>query len=257
MDNKAINLLQAIYLCANITPDGSLQQHLHSLNKSSLISTSEPPVVAGKTDVNALMYIVVVLMFYAVSMTLLMVKYIKQEKEEALLDHYYNEFVKRDTFNNLKFVSDKRTAKRNLILKFEEDERQRSSVDDVLLPNIKNIMKSFQEGQRSIVEGVAKSEVRKVKVEQGECSYLLDKTPSSVKSIKSVQLHSIESETQLNLKNIRFIDSIDSIADDAIHSDVNDVKSKIERNIKLQKKDTVVKSDKSYIKLSTGDTAEL
>ena len=133
------------------------------------------------------------------------------------MDHYYNEFVKRDTFNNLKFVSDKRTAKRNLILKFEEDERQRSSVANIILPNVKNIMKSFQEGQRSILEGVAKSEVRKVKFEQGECSY--------VKSVKSVQPDSMEVETQLNLKNIRFIDSIGSIEEDVIHSDSKYVKN--------------------------------
>lgn len=235
MDNKAMNLLQAIYRCANITPDDYLQHHLYSPNKSSPISTSEPPEIADKTDFNALMYIVVVLMFYAVSMTLLMVKYIKQEKEEALLDHYYNEFVKRDTFNNLKFVSDKRTAKRNLILKFEEDERQRSSVANIILPNVKNIMKSFQEGQRSILEGVAKSEVRKVKFEQGECSYIHDKTQPNVKSVKSVQPDSMEVETQLNLKNIRFIDSIGSIEEDVIHSDnkhVKDVKDvKTERYV--------------------------
>ena len=66
-----MNLLRAIYRCANITPADYLQQHLHSQNKSSLISTSEPQEIAGKTDFNALMYIVVVLMFYAVSMTLL------------------------------------------------------------------------------------------------------------------------------------------------------------------------------------------
>ena len=69
-------------------------------------------------DSNALMYIVVVLMFYATSMTLLMIKYIKREREEALLNYYFNEFVKRETFNKNKFVFDKRTAKRHTIMKY-------------------------------------------------------------------------------------------------------------------------------------------
>lgn len=43
-------------------------------------------------------YIIVVLCFYALSMVLLMVKYIRREEEEIFLDYYYTEFVKREQF---------------------------------------------------------------------------------------------------------------------------------------------------------------
>lgn len=73
------------------------------------------------TNVDALVYIVVVLLVYAMSMTFLMIKYIKRERREAMLDFYFNEYVKRDKFNKLKFIHDKRTAKRYFIMKFRQD----------------------------------------------------------------------------------------------------------------------------------------
>lgn len=52
---------------------------------------------------DALLYIVVVLLFYACSMVILMVKYVRREKEEAEMAHYYSEFVARDRFKSPKY----------------------------------------------------------------------------------------------------------------------------------------------------------
>ncbi|XP_033738425.1 uncharacterized protein LOC117325984 isoform X2 [Pecten maximus] len=51
-------------------------------------------------DFDAFAYIFVVLSFYAVSMVLLMIKYIRREEEEVCLNYYYTEFVKREKFQN-------------------------------------------------------------------------------------------------------------------------------------------------------------
>ena len=97
-----------------------------------LTSSSPTPAAATSEDSSALMYIVVVLLFYAVCMTLLMVKYVKREREEALLNYYFNEFVKRDTFNSKKFVFDKRTAKRYIITKYIDKSASPAVVDKSL-----------------------------------------------------------------------------------------------------------------------------
>lgn len=47
---------------------------------------------------NAFLYIVFVLMFYACSIVILMIKYIRREREGVKLEYYYDEFVKREAF---------------------------------------------------------------------------------------------------------------------------------------------------------------
>ena len=49
---------------------------------------------------NAWLYILFVLMFYAFSIVVLMVKYIRREREGSKLDYYYDEFVKRDWYKD-------------------------------------------------------------------------------------------------------------------------------------------------------------
>ena len=49
---------------------------------------------------NAYLYILFVLMFYAFSIVVLMVKYIRKEREGSKLEFYYNEFVKRDWYKD-------------------------------------------------------------------------------------------------------------------------------------------------------------
>ena len=63
------------------------------------------------SDLNAFMYIVVVLLFYAVSMVFLMIKYIRREEEEATLDNYFTDFVKREQFSDGFSIRDERTCK--------------------------------------------------------------------------------------------------------------------------------------------------
>ena len=46
------------------------------------------------------MYNLFVLTFYAFSIVVLMVKYIKREREGSKLEFYYNEFVKRDWYKD-------------------------------------------------------------------------------------------------------------------------------------------------------------
>ena len=53
---------------------------------------------------NAWMYILFVLMFYAFSIVVLMVKYIRREREGAKLEYYYNEFVKREWYRDKNLV---------------------------------------------------------------------------------------------------------------------------------------------------------
>ena len=60
--------------------------------------------VAGKHrsggDPDALLYITVVLFVYALGVVLLMVKYIRREKQEHVYDNYFVEFVKREQFRD-------------------------------------------------------------------------------------------------------------------------------------------------------------
>lgn len=52
------------------------------------------------TSKDALFYIITVLMFYACSIVILLVKYVKRERQEAAFTHYYYEFVTREKFQN-------------------------------------------------------------------------------------------------------------------------------------------------------------
>ena len=49
-------------------------------------------------DEGAFLYIVVVLCIYAICLIILLIKYVKSENREAVLNYYYQEFVKRDRF---------------------------------------------------------------------------------------------------------------------------------------------------------------
>ena len=49
----------------------------------------------GRDDSNAYLYILFVLTFYAFSIVVLMVKYIKREREGTRYESYYAEFVER------------------------------------------------------------------------------------------------------------------------------------------------------------------
>ncbi|XP_076462525.1 uncharacterized protein LOC143294890 [Babylonia areolata] len=57
-------------------------------------------MLSDEGSLDALLYIVVVLLFYAFSIVVLMVKYIRRENKEAYLRQYFDEFVARDQFQS-------------------------------------------------------------------------------------------------------------------------------------------------------------
>ena len=65
----------------------------------SCVSTETPE----DDSVDAFLYIVVVLSFYAFAMVVLMIKYIRRENQEAELSYYFTEFIKRDKFQSPTF----------------------------------------------------------------------------------------------------------------------------------------------------------
>lgn len=64
------------------------------------LSSQTPTVVKLPGSLDALLYIIIVLLFYVFSIVVLMVKYIRREREEATLRNYYYEFVSRDKFQS-------------------------------------------------------------------------------------------------------------------------------------------------------------
>ncbi|GFO19004.1 hypothetical protein PoB_004550900 [Plakobranchus ocellatus] len=64
----------------------------------SATAADEGMKLSGSLD--ALLYIVIVLLFYAFSIVILMIKYVRREREEANLRNYYHEFVSRDKFRS-------------------------------------------------------------------------------------------------------------------------------------------------------------
>lgn len=74
-------------------------------NKSCGEVTSSPTTADTKLSgsLDALFYIIIVLMFYAFSIVVLMVKYIRREREEANLRNYYYEFVSREKFRSAQY----------------------------------------------------------------------------------------------------------------------------------------------------------
>lgn len=70
---------------------------------SDAFSSQTPAAAKLPGSLDALLYIVIVLMFYAFSIAILMVKYIRREREEANLRNYYHEFVSRDKFRSAQY----------------------------------------------------------------------------------------------------------------------------------------------------------
>ena len=96
---------------SNDTSNGTLNMVL-SIGATTIVPTTNTNVthnceVPSKTkptsSYDALLYIVVVLSFYACSMVILMIKYVRREKEEAQMAHYYSEFVAREQFKSPRF----------------------------------------------------------------------------------------------------------------------------------------------------------
>ena len=115
-------------------------QYMPCGNESVLAATTGAP---HQSPFDAFLYIVVVLMFYSLSIVFLMIKYVRREQEEATLDYYYDEFVKREKFSG-NYIPDKRTCLRtqaieratqniklNSSVKKTEVENSEESADDM------------------------------------------------------------------------------------------------------------------------------
>ena len=76
-----------------------VQEHDSNVNQTCVTPANTRPTSSH----DALLYIVVVLLFYACSMVILMIKYVRREKEEAEMAHYYNEYVARERFKSPKY----------------------------------------------------------------------------------------------------------------------------------------------------------
>lgn len=68
---------------------------------SDCVTKNETTIAHWSND--PLFYIITVLMFYAFSIIILMIKYIRRERQEAEFDNYYYEFVTRDKFQTPQF----------------------------------------------------------------------------------------------------------------------------------------------------------
>ena len=71
-----------------------------ALNKTKCAETEEIPLDTRPTEMDAFLYIVVVLGFYASSIVLLLIKYSRKDDEEKFLNNQFSEFVKRDKFQS-------------------------------------------------------------------------------------------------------------------------------------------------------------
>ena len=94
---------------------------------SAAAAADEGMGLPGSLD--ALLYIVIVLLFYAFSIIILMVKYVRREREEASLRNYYHEFVSRDKFQSPQYRN-KQSMRRMLGRRWRKDRNGRRGTGD-------------------------------------------------------------------------------------------------------------------------------
>ena len=88
-----------LVICRNVT----------EATATSTKGDSAPPNSEQNWD--AFLYIVIVLVFYSFSMLYLVIQYTRREREEAVLNYYYTEYVKRERFSSRCFSVDTRTSR--------------------------------------------------------------------------------------------------------------------------------------------------
>ncbi|XP_069693144.1 uncharacterized protein [Periplaneta americana] len=84
-----------------------------STNGSMMLHHVQPEQTAPRmlgmhrnTQSNAVVYIVVVLLLYATALVVIMVRYLKRERDESRLSYLYHEFVRLDLFRRRKKTPD-------------------------------------------------------------------------------------------------------------------------------------------------------
>eukprot|EP00058_Branchiostoma_floridae_P017600 XP_002603089.1 hypothetical protein BRAFLDRAFT_63278 [Branchiostoma floridae] len=81
----------------------SLREEVDSFMRENVTNNGTlhvEPYDGVSVDPNAFIYIIVVLLFYVVSLSILMVQYVRGEKEDIDLIQYYENFVKRESFQD-------------------------------------------------------------------------------------------------------------------------------------------------------------
>ena len=114
-----------------LTPeDGkTLWNLIVALNKSKCDENEEIESGSRPTEMDAFLYIVVVLGFYASSIVLLLIKYSRKDDEEKFLNNQFSEFVKRDKFQS--------TTYQNRLALVRTQEVLANMNDDKKVPQIK------------------------------------------------------------------------------------------------------------------------
>ena len=136
---------------------------------------------------NAWLYILFVLMFYAFSIVVLMVKYIRREREGSKLDYYYDEFVKRDWYKD-KAMYD------NQGRKISHEGRSRDITQAIVppanrpqpndkLPSSSSIIAESEESISPIEESTVE-EVELMPIPQGPAKLAFCKVDESVRATK-------------------------------------------------------------------------
>ena len=105
---------------------------------TNLHSTTHLSMQTKPEELQAFMYIVIVLLFYAMCIILLMVQYITRENEDAELNRYFTAFVRRDRYN----------------CKVLENNKRRQ---EVLLTT--NYIRAWEHCQRSRLQGIKETSV--------------------------------------------------------------------------------------------------
>lgn len=103
--NDTIDFNTTVFPIRNITDFETTKLLITLSGTENLCEKNETEVTDLHWSNDPLFYIITVLMFYALSIIILMVKYIRRERQEAEFDSYYFEFVTREKFQTAQFMN--------------------------------------------------------------------------------------------------------------------------------------------------------
>ena len=106
----AFNSTVSAYL---LTQPGNETNDLTVVEMERHVSCNDSVPISPKgeeSEMDAFLYIVVVISCYAICMTILMVKYIRREREEIQLDYDFEMYIKREQFEIAKFQNQEKVS---------------------------------------------------------------------------------------------------------------------------------------------------
>ncbi|KAK2168891.1 hypothetical protein LSH36_13g03044 [Paralvinella palmiformis] len=107
LDNSSVTVNSSHLVLDYNDPTESVTSTAHCPGCSNATEDSGA-VYRDTSSPDAFLYFVIVLTFYAVAMTVLMVKYVRRENQEAQLSYYFHEFINRDKFNTPQYRNKQR-----------------------------------------------------------------------------------------------------------------------------------------------------